>query len=285
MVAVSVIIPAYNEEAYINRCLSSLSQQSLRDFEIIVVDDGSTDKTREIVRSHRGVRLVEGEHKGPGFSRNLAAKIAKGNILVFVDADMWFDEDYLTNLTSPLFQEETKKEQPLIGTTHDREIATNTDKWVSALWGKDRVTPASAPDVKIFRAIRKEWFLAHGGFNPKYGYADDQTFWYQEGVRPFVAEQTRCYHRNPETLKESFKQARWIGASWPERFLFLRVPFLNHLLLSLFSLLTPILSLIRSIGGGRPEIPFRKRYAFFQSKFRGYRLGAKECILRGENTR
>ena len=67
MVIASIIIPTYNEEKDISKCLESLENQAFKDFEIIVVDDGSTDKTREIVRKFKKVKLIKGKHKGPGY--------------------------------------------------------------------------------------------------------------------------------------------------------------------------------------------------------------------------
>ena len=153
MTKVSVIIPAYNEENYIENCLRSLEKQTFKDFEIIVVDDGSTDKTKSMLERFKEVMVLVGKHAGPGASRNIGAKKAKGEVLVFVDADMTFDKEYLENLIEPLVND-----KKLIGTTHDYEVATNIDNWVSNLWGKIRVSKEEANNVKIFRAIKKEKF-------------------------------------------------------------------------------------------------------------------------------
>lgn len=82
---ISVIIPALNEEKYITMTLDSLKEQSFQNFEVIVVDGGSTDKTREIAK--RCARVIIEEKKGAGAARNTGAKYAKGNLLVFLDAD------------------------------------------------------------------------------------------------------------------------------------------------------------------------------------------------------
>ena len=99
---VSVIIPAYNEEGDIELCLKSLKNQSRKKIEVIVVDDGSTDRTVEIVKEHK-VKLLKQNHGGPGAARNRGAKQAKGEILIFIDADMHFPKDYIKNLIAPIF--------------------------------------------------------------------------------------------------------------------------------------------------------------------------------------
>ena len=206
-ILLSIIIPTHNEEQDIQNCLKSLQSQLFKDFEIIIVDDGSTDKTIEILKTFPDVKIIKGQHKGPGFSRNLGAKEAKGEILIFVDADMTFDKSYLKNLTAPILKSD------ILGTTHDLELVENTKDLWSKCWGRARVLKKDAKKVKIFRAIKKDKFLALGGFDPKYGYADDQTLWFKYKLKPEVAENTRCYHKNPETLKKVYKQSRWIGAS------------------------------------------------------------------------
>jgi hypothetical protein len=89
---VSVIVPARNEEASLGACLKSLAAQTQVSFEIIVVDDGSTDRTREIAKSFAGVRIVEPAPLPPGWiGKNNAlvagAKEAQGGSLLFTDAD------------------------------------------------------------------------------------------------------------------------------------------------------------------------------------------------------
>ncbi|MCW8965845.1 MAG: hypothetical protein OQK82_04040, partial [Candidatus Pacearchaeota archaeon] len=169
-----------------------------------------------------------------------------------------------------------------IGTTHDYEVADNIENIWSRCWGKIRVSKESAKNVKIFRAIKKNWFLEHEGFDSKYGYADDQTFWFKFGVKPEVAENTICYHKNPESLEETYKQARWIGASWPERFKIFRIFGVKYLALILFGLSLPFLVLIKSLNAKIKGVSFRNRLRFFWFKFRGYFSGIKKSVIYGE---
>jgi len=245
MVLVSIIIPTYNEEKDIAECLKSLKIQSLRNFETIIVDDGSTDRTIEIAKKFR-VKIVKGEHRGPGYSRNLGARTARGSILVFVDADMTFDKDYLKNLIAPLI-----KDKRLIGSTHDYEIAGNLKNIWSRCWGNVRVDGRGkkVPSWGIpFRAIRKDKFLELGGFDPKYGYADDLTFWFKYKMIPVYGQNATCYHKNPETLKEIYRQSRWIGASLENALLKTSLKYLAPFLMAIASpIAVPILAIKRCI--------------------------------------
>lgn len=104
MPLVSVIIPAYNAEDYISQCLSSVLSQTLSDIEVIVVDDGSTDRTASIVEelTHRDgrIRLIRQENQCAGVARNKGMEVAEGKYLYFLDADDWIEPDSLEKLCS-----------------------------------------------------------------------------------------------------------------------------------------------------------------------------------------
>ena len=93
MPAVSVIIPAYNAETFLARALRSVEAQSFRDYEVVVVDDGSTDETAKVARSFSSVRYVHASHRGEAEARNLGLEEATGDLVAFVDADdEWLPE-------------------------------------------------------------------------------------------------------------------------------------------------------------------------------------------------
>lgn len=84
---ISVIVPVYNGEKYLRRCLDSLVGQNDGDVEVIVVDDGSTDSTAEIVRSYPSVRYVFQKNAGQAAARNTGIDHATGSYIAFCDAD------------------------------------------------------------------------------------------------------------------------------------------------------------------------------------------------------
>lgn len=97
---VSVIIPAYNEEKYIKKCLKSINNQTLRreEYEVIVCDDASTDKTSTIAKKYADKLIRLKKCKTIGEVRNKGAKKAKGEILLFVDADTKLKSDFLQKI-------------------------------------------------------------------------------------------------------------------------------------------------------------------------------------------
>ncbi len=86
---ISVIIPLYNKEQIIEKCIQSVLTQDYDDFEVVIVNDGSTDRSAEIVKrkDDSRIRLIEQENGGPSKARNIGVKNAKGDWIVFLDAD------------------------------------------------------------------------------------------------------------------------------------------------------------------------------------------------------
>jgi glycosyltransferase involved in cell wall biosynthesis len=99
---VSVVVPAYNAEPYIRRCVESLGHQTLRDIEIIVVDDGSTDRTAAIVGSINDprIRLVSKANGGVSSAKNAGLDVARGQFIQLLDSDDWIEADALQCLTA-----------------------------------------------------------------------------------------------------------------------------------------------------------------------------------------
>ena len=106
----TIVVPAYNAEAYIGECLVSLLIQTYKNLEVLVVDDGSTDKTAEVVQAHAvsdgRVRLFQNANHGVSFSRNYAIARGEGEYLLFVDADDVVAPDYVRCLVEPLLRGE-----------------------------------------------------------------------------------------------------------------------------------------------------------------------------------
>ncbi|MEO8435281.1 MAG: glycosyltransferase [Pyrinomonadaceae bacterium] len=94
---ISVVVPLYNKAPYVRRALDSISRQTFRDFEVIVVDDGSTDEGPPLVSAYgdERVRMVAQVNLGPGAARNRGIERARGELIAFLDADDEWLPDYL----------------------------------------------------------------------------------------------------------------------------------------------------------------------------------------------
>lgn len=99
---ISVIVPIYNSEKYLRQCLNSILGQSFPFFELILIDDGSSDSSREICTEYltkdSRISLYLQKHKGVGPARNMGLKLATGEYLSFLDSDDFFEPDMLEKL-------------------------------------------------------------------------------------------------------------------------------------------------------------------------------------------
>lgn len=111
MPKVSIIIPVYNSEDYLDRCLQSVIGQSLPDWECILVDDGSKDgssrKCDEYAKKDIRFKVYHRANHGPSSSRNYGIDNAQGEYICFIDSDDYVGEDYLKHLVEPMEQDKT----------------------------------------------------------------------------------------------------------------------------------------------------------------------------------
>lgn len=100
MVKLSIIIPVYNIEKYVSKCIESILQQPFGDFEIICVNDGSSDESLSVLQKYRDDRviIIDKKNEGSGIARNTALAIAKGEYVYFVDGDDWLEDNSLQKM-------------------------------------------------------------------------------------------------------------------------------------------------------------------------------------------
>ena len=97
----SIIIPVYNVEQYIKRTLDSVFNQTEKDFEVIIVDDGSTDNSISIAKEY-DVKIIHSKHVEVSEARNIGEKKAKGEYILFLDSDDYWDKDLLKKINKSL---------------------------------------------------------------------------------------------------------------------------------------------------------------------------------------
>ena len=97
----SIIIPVYNVEKYIDGCLKSVMNQTFKDYEVIVVNDGTKDNSMNIVKKY-DVKVIEQKNQGLSAARNTGVKHAKGDYLIFLDSDDSWNKDLLKELSKSI---------------------------------------------------------------------------------------------------------------------------------------------------------------------------------------
>ena len=102
MISISVVVSIYNVEQYIEQCVKSLINQTLRNIEIILVDDGTKDQSGQIIDNlaemDKRIKVIHKENGGLASARNAGLKIAQGEFIIFIDGDDWIDETMLEKL-------------------------------------------------------------------------------------------------------------------------------------------------------------------------------------------
>lgn len=99
----SVIVPIYNVEKYLNKCIDSIMNQTYNDFELILVDDGSPDNCLSICNHYADtdnrIKVIHQENKGVSIARQNGVSIAKGEYLAFIDSDDWVEINFLSSMS------------------------------------------------------------------------------------------------------------------------------------------------------------------------------------------
>jgi glycosyltransferase involved in cell wall biosynthesis len=114
---ISVVIPTYNRAGLLRKAVDSVLGQTFRDFELIVVDDGSTDETAGILSSYGGrLRAIRQENKGPSAARNRGTGEARGELIAFLDSDDWWDPRKLE------IQMGEMEKNPAYSVSHTQEV-------------------------------------------------------------------------------------------------------------------------------------------------------------------
>ena len=96
---VSIIVPVYNTEKYLSKCLDSIVNQTYKNLEIILINDGSTDNSKAIcedfAKKDKRIQVINKENSGVSVSRNKGLSLAKGNYIAFIDADDYAELNYI----------------------------------------------------------------------------------------------------------------------------------------------------------------------------------------------
>ncbi len=167
----SIIIPTLNEEDYLPSLLTAIKGQSFKDYEIIVADSNSTDKTREIALNF-GCRIVPGGLPAKG--RNQGAKFAKGDLLLFLDADLMVGEGFLEKTLAEFKRRKLDIASSTLTPQTKSAFLKNSFNffynWPIIL--VQRLSPWGA--MAIF--VKKDIFEAVGGFDEEIKLAEDHHF-------------------------------------------------------------------------------------------------------------
>jgi len=209
-VFISVVIPTYNRKPILEKCLRALEQQQfppdspVRDYEVVVVDDGSTDGTvawlQEEAAIYPHVRLFEQAHRGPAAARNLGVESAQGNVIIFIDSDLVVLEGFLQAHASTLLAEQQRVGSDRLF-TYGRVI--NTCNFDDPTAEPYKLTDFSAAYFATGNvAIARHWLESAGLFDTRfqlYGWEDLElgVRLKQQGLKLIKCPEAVGYHWHP----------------------------------------------------------------------------------------
>ena len=179
---VSVVIPTYNRAHLIGRTIQSVLNQTYHDFEVIIVDDGSTDNTEEVVRSFKDPRICYIRHKenrGAPFARNYGAKIANGEYISLLDSDDYYLPNKLT-VQIDAFKSDSDAGLVYSNVLEERSNTKRRIKYDPKTFESgylfEKIVSKSVHCRLPTWLIRREFFISIGGFDEKLPRLQDRDF-------------------------------------------------------------------------------------------------------------
>lgn len=214
---VSVIIPVYNAEKFLSRCVSSVLEQSYSDFEIVLVDDGSADNSSEICRyfAEKDSRVVAvcQNNSGVSAARNLGLKIAKGEFIAFVDSDDYVEKDWLKMLVDKITANEA--DVAVCGIKND-ESERNLSCTDTAMCTKNELLALlleSGLLNSVFNKLYRREFIS-GGFRGGIKFGEDLLFnleYFQRINKIAIVPKALYFYRkdNPMSATSNFRDDKF----------------------------------------------------------------------------
>lgn len=155
---ISVVVPVYNAEKYLAKCIDSVLKQTYNDWELILIDDGSTDGSADIIdnaaASDKRIIAIHQKNMGPGETRNHGIDIATGNFLVFLDSDDYLDQNYFS-----LLEEKAKNSDlvfiDVLQVTPTGEILAREPMSIYENWDKERILRSQMTGKIPWGGVRK----------------------------------------------------------------------------------------------------------------------------------
>lgn len=221
MIKVSIIVPIFNMEEYIEKSFTSLVNQTLADIEIVCVNDGCTDNSMEIVKKFADkdsrIRIINQTNKKQGVARNNGIKNAAGEYIGFVDSDDWVDLDYFEKLytTAKKYDADIALATNVrIGNGQTKKrLQITKEEYISDLQGKMDICHQWKDGCPTNKIYRKKFLESNEIIFPENIGCEDKLFttqavYYANGIAT-VPETYYYYFRNPSsTVKLSKKSHR-----------------------------------------------------------------------------
>ena len=201
-VIISIVVPVYNAERYLVECLESILHQLYPSFELILINDGSSDASGlicdEYAHKDSRVRVVHQENKGSSAARQVGFELSQGEYIVAIDADDWVDEQYLANMLQIMEREHADIVMSAYWYNRygkDTYIANHASSDEVAVWQKDFINGTCHAGLWN-KMLRKDILLSGKIIVPQHSYFEDMaiTISYIEQCKKLCYNPSATYH-------------------------------------------------------------------------------------------
>lgn len=203
---ISIIVPVYNSEKYIDRCLDSILNQTYKDLEIVLVNDGSNDQSLKILENYAlrdtRIKVVNQENKGVAAARNTGLDNATGDYILYVDSDDWIENNMVERMV------ELSANADIVFCGNDNAVSPESVKKIigitKEIWNKDKIIYEflrhKIMSGMLWNKLIKRSLTDGCRFNPKTGYGEDAEFLWQvlQNTNSMIVTNEILYHHVPD---------------------------------------------------------------------------------------
>ena len=208
----SIVIPYYNKSAYIVRCIDSILNQTFTDYEVILVDDGSTDNGIDLISKKFGdlIEIFHQDNQGVSAARNHGIQKAKYKYIALLDADDAWHPQYLESVNWVIT---TEKEVKIVGSHYSRDVSFFENKYTIPSYFKFENYFKKAIRNTYFTSsssvIEKSFFYENAGFNTNLKKGEDHDLWFRvllNGGNSVYITNTLVYYSDEDTNQATQKK-------------------------------------------------------------------------------
>lgn len=213
----SIILPVFNKSSHIEKCIRSIISQSFQEFEVIIINDGSTDdslnKIQNLVFEKPGcVSVISQKNAGVSTARNNGTKLAKYNFIAFLDADDWWEPTYLSEMKYLI---ETFPEAAIYGSSYN--LVKNGESRLATIGIEPSFTAGLLDYCSVYAKtlcmplwtcatiIRKSIFESENGFNPILKLGEDFDLWIRVVLKYQVAFRNKPLANYNQDVEMSYR--------------------------------------------------------------------------------
>ncbi len=176
MIKYSFIVPVYNTSKYLKKCLDSLVKQNFKDFEIIIVNDGSTDNSKDIIKKYESkysnIKVINEENQGLSMARNNGVKKVSGKYIIFIDSDDYVEKDLLKQIDKEIAGVDVLRYQVITEDENGKNKKTYNEEAFDIIKGYD-----AFKYISNYHFVEPAWCYVY-----KTEYYKDNKFNFKKGV-------------------------------------------------------------------------------------------------------